>query len=267
MIKVFDDGIEKTYARSTFPGGEMYIKLWSIEPGSTKPILIRWHFDRTEELFEIALLVNAIQYSKRDNIHLVCPYLPYARQDRVCNPGESFSLEVIGSIINNMNFKSVIVWDVHSDVARIQIDRMVNIELAAAVGQYRHLLTKWDHAVFIAPDKGAADRAHSIAAKFGRIAIHATKTRDPETGNVISQFDGNILAPDTDVVMVDDICDGGRTFIELAKKIRPHTTGKIYLLVSHGIFSAGFDKLREHIDRIWVVNPICVVPADYVTVI
>jgi ribose-phosphate pyrophosphokinase len=61
-----------------------------------------------------------------------------------------------------------------------------------------------------------------------------------------------------DFLIVDDICDGGRTFIELAKVLRPLTSGQVKLYVTHGIFSAGFEALAG-LDRIFVANPF---PAD-----
>lgn len=44
-------------------------------------------------------------------------------------------------------------------------------------------------------------------------------------------------------LIVDDICDGGGTFIGLAEELKRKNAGKIYLAVSHGIFSKGIDKL------------------------
>jgi ribose-phosphate pyrophosphokinase len=58
-----------------------------------------------------------------------------------------------------------------------------------------------------------------------------------------------------DFLIVDDICDGGRTFIELAKVLRPWTTGKIYLYVTHGIFSNGLDVFNSLIDGVYTANP------------
>jgi ribose-phosphate pyrophosphokinase len=59
------------------------------------------------------------------------------------------------------------------------------------------------------------------------------------------------------LIIIDDICDGGRTFLNIAeeiKKAQPERTGKIYLVVSHGIFSAGFDELSKHLDGIYCSN-------------
>jgi len=71
---------------------------------------------------------------------------------------------------------------------------------------------------------------------------------------------------DKDVFIIDDICDGGRTFIEIAKAVdevrklsssvkREHY-GKNYLIVTHGIFSAGFDFLVQHFDGIYCTNSV-----------
>ena len=46
-----------------------------------------------------------------------------------------------------------------------------------------------------------------------------------------------------DGVIVDDLCDGGGTFNGLAKKLKEKNVGKLYLIVSHGIFSNGFANL------------------------
>ena len=57
-------------------------------------------------------------------------------------------------------------------------------------------------------------------------------------------------------IIIDDICDGGRTFIELAKEIRKQTDKPIYLIVTHGIFSAGFEKLSDELDGIFCTNSV-----------
>ena len=58
-----------------------------------------------------------------------------------------------------------------------------------------------------------------------------------------------------DCVIVDDICDGGRTFIELAKVLKERGAGKIGLFVTHGIFSQGVGVLFDNgIDFIYTTD-------------
>ncbi len=78
------------------------------------------------------------------------------------------------------------------------------------------------------------------------------KMRDVKTGNLSdfktmeSDFEGKIC------FIVDDIYDGGGTFVGLSALLKRHNAGKIVLIVSHGIFSKGFDL--AHIDAIYTTN-------------
>lgn len=48
-------------------------------------------------------------------------------------------------------------------------------------------------------------------------------------------------------MIIDDICDGGATFLAIAGQVKPaHLT----LIVTHGIFSKGLDALAEKFDSI-----------------
>jgi ribose-phosphate pyrophosphokinase len=91
--------------------------------------------------------------------------------------------------------------------------------------------------------------------------LTATKVRDIESGKIIRTEVPNLNVTDIDhefkYVIVDDICDGGRTFIELAKVIkqrRPNT--EIYLIVTHGIFSAGLSELKNYFKTIYTTNSV-----------
>jgi ribose-phosphate pyrophosphokinase len=59
---------------------------------------------------------------------------------------------------------------------------------------------------------------------------------------------------------VDDICDGGYTFIELAKaleaRLEPYFGAdfKLDLWVSHGLFTKGYQDLSWHYDTIETTN-------------
>jgi len=53
---------------------------------------------------------------------------------------------------------------------------------------------------------------------------------------------------------VDDICDGGGTFIGLAKALKQKNAGNLYLAVSHGIFSKGFNELNKHFTKIFTTD-------------
>ena len=55
---------------------------------------------------------------------------------------------------------------------------------------------------------------------------------------------------DKKVLIVDDICDGGRTFIELAKVLRAKGAETVDLYTTHGIYSKGTKVLAPYINNI-----------------
>ena len=55
---------------------------------------------------------------------------------------------------------------------------------------------------------------------------------------------------------MDDICDGGGTFIGLASELMSKNAGAIYLAVTHGIFSNGFDGLNRKFRGIFTTDSI-----------
>jgi ribose-phosphate pyrophosphokinase len=114
-----------------------------------------------------------------------------------------------------------------------------------------------DKVVLVSPDAGAYKKVYDVAKKFDiKNIITATKVRDMVTGNIL-RTEIPVLDQHKDLiyVIVDDICDGGRTFVELAKVIKENRpTAKVYLVVTHGIFSAGFKTLNEYIDGTFCTN-------------
>ena len=57
-------------------------------------------------------------------------------------------------------------------------------------------------------------------------------------------------------LIVDDIIDGGRTFIELSKELvrKGIDKSQINLYVTHGIFSKGFTELDKHFNKVYCHN-------------
>ena len=71
----------------------------------------------------------------------------------------------------------------------------------------------------------------------------AEKVDDPQTGRTTHTRVPDDI-PAQPVLVVDDICDGGRTFLELAAALRDKTRQPLYLYVTHGLFSKGLGELN-----------------------
>lgn len=239
-----------------FPGGEVRVRVVeTIRDTSTLTLTITAMLFNSDDILILLMLTDAIQrMTPRSHIHVVIPYVPYARQDRVCNEGESFSLKVFTHLINNCHFDSITVYDPHSDVSTRSFCR-VSVKV-----QWKLLLThdtayKWiqdsaPNLYLVCPDKGAMDKTKLVFDKIPHFKgiIYAHKVRDPATGNILRTEVTDI--PDdissSHLLIVDDICDGGRTFIELAKVLKLHNPLSMSLYVTHGIFSQGKGVLLKH---------------------
>ncbi len=245
--------------KTVFPAGESCIRVLSAKCSDPVNALITLKFKSNSDLFDLAMLVDAIRrlYSNV-KLSLRMDYLPYARQDRVCNHGESLSVKVVADFINSMNFSNVFCMDIHSGVGVALLNNLVHIELGKSA-KWLSQFAPSDTTALVSPDAGAEKKVLDFAKEHRYTdVLRANKKRDVLTGNIVSTtlVDSN-LPEDKELLIVDDICDGGRTFIELAKVIKAHpgyTGQRIMLYVTHGIFSAGLDVFDGHIDKIYVAN-------------
>ena len=244
-----------------FSGGEVHCK---INEYSDKLIVKDYTMNGFMALAEHVEVYR--RAASRKEIHAVYPYLPYARQDRVMEINEPFSLKIFCDLLNSLNLSSVEIWDPHSDVTPALIN---NCRIAPQWNLARETLpneyfSNPDY-LFISPDAGAYKKLTKLIYDDSRIAI-GVKNRDA-TGKVThtavfspTEIDGH------NCVIVDDICDGGRTFIELAKVLKKLGAKSVILYVTHGIFSKGFDELKQYIDKIHTTDSFNNVQTDYLFV-
>lgn len=250
MLVLFDDlGNEIKTTIWKFPGGEIGVRV--NESPLTDSVEIRCDFRSSDDIIGIVLLVDAIRSMGIREIGLVIPYFPYARQDRVMVPGESHSVKAIANIINSCKFNTVEIADPHSDVTTSLIENVV-VKSQSDIA-YWHVRGSCD--ILLAPDAGALKKIYPLAAKLGVDVVCATKIRDISTGQISGikvYAEDNEKLKDKRVWVVDDICDGGKTFIELAKVISGYET--LNLFVTHGIFSKGLDELNQYYATIKTYN-------------
>jgi ribose-phosphate pyrophosphokinase len=194
-------------------------------------------------------------------VSLTVPYVPYARQDRAANLGEALSAKVFCDLINAQGYCRVVIQDPHSDVvpallARVEIEDPIPamLRVVEKISGVENIATFAKRPALVAPDAGARKRVHSLAKALELNVVYADKVRDTKTGQITGTQVQSEL-PDGPLLVVDDICDGGRTFIELAMAVRKQGhLHPIYLFVTHGIFSRGLDPLLEHYTRVFTRN-------------
>lgn len=254
MIKITDGNAREIEFKSfTFKGGEESVKLNT--PPDIKKAWIRADLFSSSDIMQLLMVTDALRRRGAETITLECPYFPYARQDRVMVPGEALSVKVMADLINSQNYNKVIIWDAHSDVTPALINRVQNNPQDYFVHSFiKDNFFTYDNTFLVAPDAGAIKKVSKLSELSGIQMVRADKLRDVKTGQIKETIVYSEHVGDKDFLIVDDICDGGRTFIELADKLRLLTTGCIYLHVTHGIFSNDLKVFEGKIDGISCAN-------------
>jgi len=244
-------GEEIQFQSFVFSGGEPHIK---INPNfdRSQAITITQRLNSFNDLGLLCLAVDALQRMDAQLDTLIIPYFPAARQDRVMVTGEPLSVKVYAEIINAFNFKKVIVFDAHSEVTPAVVNNCEVIPNHIFIQKVVQEIGK--DVLLISPDGGALKKIYKVSEFLGGVeVVECSKSRDVKTGR-LTGF--KVYADDLngkDCLIVDDICDGGGTFIGLAQELKNKNAAKLYLAVSHGIFSKGFDDL-ECFERIFTTD-------------
>jgi ribose-phosphate pyrophosphokinase len=241
------------YKRFKFPVGEDHIKLEIVEYERVYGADVTWDIESGDvNVMELLLVVDAIRRAGWPLGVLRMPYVPFSRQDRCMVPGEPFSLKVFCDLINGCGFKGVHIVDPHSDVTPALLN---NCYVTTQADVFAPVLKDRKGYWLVAPDAGAIKKIYKLAKQVDCYGvIECTKRRDRSAGEIIGvtvhDEEGRIFEHD-DVVVVDDICDGGRSFVVLLEAFRKKhgslTEGsKFSLMVTHGFFTKGLDVLDKY---------------------
>ncbi|EPM7551367.1 ribose-phosphate diphosphokinase [Citrobacter sp. Cf133] len=247
-------------ASGVFPDGAVWLKVTDALPTFARLMRIRATAMRDmNDFMLLAQLVEAVRHQTDVLVsHLDLPWLPWARQDRHMVSGDSFALKVFASQLNTLKFDKVNVLDPHSDAAAAAIDNFVAIPQEVCLMQSASLsrLFQQNALMLVAPDAGSLKKIDAVAraACVEQYAI-LSKKRDVASGSLTGFA---LLAGDVrgrDLLIVDDLCDAGGTFIGSAQVLRDAGARSVSLYVTHGIFSKGVEHLFANgIDAIYTTT-------------
>ena len=252
-----------SYRKVNFPDGQQDIVLTFFgtiseeDPANTRVKLI----SRLNNFMDIEMIIcatNALRNIGVIRIDLHVPYILGARSDRkFVEGGVSYLRQVIGPLINMQKYDTVTCVDIHNmAVSEACIDNIV-VQDNSKLVEFAFNDIGYDESIIVCPDDGASKKIYPLCKKIGYTGdvLVCSKHRNTTTGKVES-----VVIPEVErvanknVVIIDDICDGGRTFIELSKAMAGTPRKSISLVVTHGIFSAGLKELSQHFKIIYTTN-------------
>jgi ribose-phosphate pyrophosphokinase len=218
----------------SFPDGQRHVKLLALTEFSG--VTIEAAITSSDDLMDVLLAKDVLDTSGYIT-SLDIRYLLGARMDRHIDKMQPFTLRTVARMINAAGFRRIRILDPHSVVSCNLLDAtpVYPTKVLATILNAYHPATT----VVIAPDAGAAGRVRVMTPDTFDVR-QARKHRDPQTGFLsLPTMDDLSFVKGKTYLIVDDICDGGRTFTHLADLLKGAGATAVDLFVTHGIFSHG----------------------------
>ncbi len=205
---------------------------------------IQWSYESEVDIVRLAILKDFLD-TQGTKSHLVIRYMPHSRMDRT-NSSYAMSLKTITTMINNMNFDHVQVVEPHSDVTPALLDRSSTYDWCSAkLPEVLYALPNV-HALFY-PDAGAAKR---YGVPLPMPYATGRKERDFETGEITSfDLSGEVQE---EVLIVDDMCSKGGTFVHSAKLLKKNGAKKVYLMINYCENTVFEGELFDHVEKVFI---------------
>ena len=244
---------EISFESFVFNGGEPHIRIEEFD--NMNSIYVTHRINSFNDLGLFCIAIDALRRMNVEKIHAFIPYFPGARQDRVMVMGESLTVKVYTKIINGLELDSVTIFDPHSDVTPALLNNSISIQNTQFIEKVLANIPK--DFILISPDAGASKKIYKLASQLGISAVlECGKKRDVKTGSL-----SGFSVPVDDLknkpcLIVDDICDGGGTFLGLGDELKKKNSGDLFLAVSHGIFSKGFEELAKIFKKTFTTDSI-----------
>ena len=114
----------------------------------------------------------------------------------------------------------------------------------------------WDnYSTILFPDESSQRRFKLYESYFkDKSVIVCPKARNQATGEIVAHAVPSLS--NQKVLVLDDLCDGGRTFLNIVETVDANKTNVVDLFVMHGIFSneENLEKLCEGYNHIYTTN-------------
>lgn len=237
-----------SYTKTKYSDGQVNIALGSElrqKLSVTDPIFILTRFNNYEDLFYLLGATEVLHSAGYQYIYVGITCFFGQRSDQRFKDLQSFELKIIADIINAQKYTGVIINEPHSAVLPALINQSklmpANVFFNFVLNTMRIQLPG-ESFTLVSPDAGAYKRTSKLADKNLIPMVAANKYR-AEDGSPQVALNGDVAGKNC--VILDDYCDGGRTFISLAKQLKEAGAKVVVLAVAHGLYSYGLEPLMD----------------------
>ena len=243
----------------TFSDGEIWIKYEENIRGCDV-FIIQSTNGPSENIMELALMVDAAVRASADTVTVVIPYFGYGRQDRKDQPRVPISSRVMVDILTALGSDRIITLDLHSTqiqgFANIPFDNLYSRSVLYNAIKNENLDP--EHSVVLAPDIGSVKMSQSYAKTLGMYFALIDKRRFAPNQAEVNHLIGEL--EDKDVLIIDDMIDTAGTTVNAARAAMEKGARSVTAVATHGVLSGpAIDRLNDSIiKRIIITDTISI---------
>ena len=245
------------YHIDTFPDGEKSLVIDSNIDHKTDLVNLVTRLSSMDEIF---IMLQADDILNRHGVvfDLYISYLMSMRMDRVMDFNRPFSLRVVANMIKNCGARNKYVLEPHSDrtLEELGAKQWVTQFNLIRDNSIKSRIDGMKGSGLIFPDAGAKKRYSPTSGTI----ICFNKKRDLSTGKIIelvpeTKDDFNAITLNYDFLLIDDLCDGGGTFVGIANKVREiNKNARLSILVTHLVNDKGLENLSNNFNKVFITN-------------
>ena len=245
----------------TFSDGELWVKYEENIRGCDV-FIIQSTNGPSENIIELALMVDAAVRASADTVTVVIPYFGYGRQDRKDQPRVPISSRVMIDILTAMGADRIITLDLHSTqiqgFAKIPFDNLYSRAVLFDAIKKENL--EPSTSTVLAPDIGSVKMSQGYAKNLGMHFALIDKRRFAPNQAEVNHLIGELMG--MDVLIIDDMIDTAGTIVNAAKAALEKGAKSVTVVATHGVLSGpAIERLNTaSIKRIIVTDTISIPP-------
>jgi ribose-phosphate pyrophosphokinase len=251
----------KPYTINKYPDGSSYVEV------STEKVLapsFEFRINSYEDLWHLNQIVDA--YNSIGRVPFVTiPCLIDAQADRRFSKNQSFGLKLVCDFLKRMDATFDVFHPHNKDVLEMALGHKVTFKsnhdflkevLNKVTSNYMDIDLERS-TIILSPDAGAykwvVDSCDSVGFR-GEVASASKHRNWTGSGSELSQYIDRQDFGAKDVIILDDLCIYGGTFLGLAKILKERNVGRLFLAVSHMTVQRPNPELFKVFTRVFTTN-------------
>ncbi|KAF0883305.1 PRPS1 pyrophosphokinase, partial [Crocuta crocuta] len=190
-----------------------------------------------DSLMELLIMINACKIASASQVTAVIPCFPYAWQDKKDKSRAPISVKLVANMLSIAGADHITTMDLHAFQIQAFFDIPVdNLYAEPVVLKWiRENISEWRSCTIVSPDAGGAKRVTSIADRLDVdfALIHKERKKVNEVDHMVLVGD----VKDHVAILVDDMADTCGTICHAADKLLSAGATRVYVTLTHGIFS------------------------------